>query len=186
MTREDIKKIFPDATDEAITAMLNAHHSSMPKPKATDEELTALREKAAAYDKAQQEQMTIEEQAKQALAEAEKLRVENLRILNRTKALNEFVKGGLTAEEAETFVDSVVTEDEATTITNVQAICKVFKDKSEALVKSTKEELLKTTPKPDDKGSGSPGASADVALAQKLAQGTGAAPGDSLKYYTGG
>lgn len=186
MTREDIKKIFPDATDEAITAMLNAHHSDVPKPKVTDEELMALRQKATAYDDAQREKMTLEEQAKQALADAEKLRAENLRALNRTKALNEFVKGGITAEEAEQFVDSIISDDEAATLTSVQAICTVFKAKSDALVTAAKEELLKSTPKPEDSGSGSqPEEKAGVAIAKKLATGNKGSL-DGLKYYTGG
>lgn len=183
MTREDIKRIFPDATDEAVTAMLNAHHNDTPKA----DELKALREKAAAYDKHQQDQLTLEEKARLALEEAEKLKAQNLRALNRTKALNEFVKGGLTAEEAEKFVDSIVTEDEAGTIQNVQLICGVFKAKSDALVKAAKEEVVKSTPHPDDKGNGSSGGeTVGETIAKKLAASGRSDPGGTLKYYTGG
>ena len=33
MTREDLKAIFPEATDEQITNMLNKHHSELNEEK---------------------------------------------------------------------------------------------------------------------------------------------------------
>lgn len=154
MTREDVKKIFPNATEEEITAMLNAHHSSIPKPAINDEELNALRDKAKKYDEYEAEKLTNEEKVKKALAEAEQLKSANLKMLNRTKGLEELVKGGFTADEAEKFIDSLVTDNEESTLSNVKNIVDVYKVKSEALIKTAKEDFMKGTPKPDDNNNG--------------------------------
>lgn len=39
MTREDVVKLFPDATDEQITRMLNQHNSEVQKEKKKTTEL---------------------------------------------------------------------------------------------------------------------------------------------------
>lgn len=152
MTREDVKKIFPNATEEEITAMLNAHHSSIPKPTINDAELAALRDKAKKYDEYEADKLSNEEKVKKALEEAEQLKSANLRMLNRTKGLEELVKGGFSAEEAEKFIDSIVSDNEERTLLNVKNIVDVYKVKSEALIRTAKEDFMRETPKPDDKG----------------------------------
>lgn len=183
MTREDIKNIFPDASDEAVTAMLNAHHNDSPKPKIGDDELNTLRDKAGKYDKIERDKLSLEEQAKQTLAEAEKLKSDNLKALNRTKALNEFVKGGITAEEAESIVDSIVGEDEEKTLGVVKAMCQLFKTKSDALIQAALENKVKGTPKPEDKGDGEDnnGKTEDEKLAERFGAGRSAAKANARK-----
>ena len=47
MTREDVKKIFPDATDEQITSFLNQSNSDVAKEKAKNQKLKEDAEKEA-------------------------------------------------------------------------------------------------------------------------------------------
>ena len=51
MTREEIKKLFPEATDEQVSALLSSHHSEMNKLK---DDNKALKEKADKFDAAEQ------------------------------------------------------------------------------------------------------------------------------------
>ena len=48
MTREDVKKIFPDATDEQITSFLNQSNSDVAKEKAKAQKVKEQAEKADA------------------------------------------------------------------------------------------------------------------------------------------
>ena len=50
MTREDVKKIFPDATDEQITSFLNQSNSDVAKEKAKAQKLKEDAEKAKALE----------------------------------------------------------------------------------------------------------------------------------------
>ena len=45
MTREDVKKIFPDATDEQITSFLNQSNSDVDKEKAKPKDIPEENEK---------------------------------------------------------------------------------------------------------------------------------------------
>lgn len=192
MTREDVKKIFPNATEEEITAILNAHHNSIPKPSVNDDELTELRNKAKKYDEYEADKLSSEEKVKKALEEAEQLKSANLKMLNRTKGLEELVKGGFTADEAEKFIDSLVTDNEESTLSNVKNIVDVYKIKSEALVKTAKENFMKNTPKPDNEGEGG-NPTPDKTEAEKIAERISTKQAESnkasqaaLTYYTGG
>lgn len=70
MTREDVKKIFPDATEEQITSFLNQSNSDVAKEKAKAQK---VKEQA---DKADELQKKLEELEKQNMTEAEKLEAE--------------------------------------------------------------------------------------------------------------
>ena len=50
MTREDVKKIFPDATDEQITSFLNQSNSEETKKKAKAQKMKEDAEKAKALE----------------------------------------------------------------------------------------------------------------------------------------
>lgn len=70
MTREDVKKIFPDATDEQITSFLNQSNSDVAKEKAKNQKLKEDAEKAKALE------TELEELKKQNMSEAEKAELE--------------------------------------------------------------------------------------------------------------
>ena len=70
MTREDVKKIFPDATDEQITSFLNQSNSDVAKEKAKAQKVKEQAEKADALEK------ELEELKKQNMSESEKAELE--------------------------------------------------------------------------------------------------------------
>ena len=79
MTREDVKKIFPDATDEQITSFLNQSNSDVAKEKAKNQKLKEDAEKAKALE------TELEELKKQNMSESEKAELER----QKEKATNE-------------------------------------------------------------------------------------------------
>jgi hypothetical protein len=79
MTREDVKKIFPDATDEQITSFLNQSNSDVAKEKAKNQKLKEDAEKAKALE------TELEEMKKQNMSEAERTELEH----QKEKATNE-------------------------------------------------------------------------------------------------
>ena len=79
MTREDVKRIFPDATDDQITSFLNQSNSDVAKEKAKDQKAKEQADKAEALEK------ELEELKKQNMTEAEKAELER----QKEKAANE-------------------------------------------------------------------------------------------------
>ena len=79
MTREDVKKIFPEATDEQITSFLNQSNSDVAREKAKNQKLKEDAEKAKALE------TELEELKKQNMSEAEKAELER----QKEKATNE-------------------------------------------------------------------------------------------------
>lgn len=79
MTRDDVKKIFPDATDEQITSFLNQSNSDVAKEKA---KVQKLQEKANKADDLEKE---LDGLKKQNMTEAEKQEAER----EKEKAANE-------------------------------------------------------------------------------------------------
>lgn len=109
MTREDVLKLFPDATDEQITNLLNQNNSEVAKEK---NKVNQYKEKAA---KADELQTQLDEINSQGLSEVEKvnraLETANQTIANlqkentirdlREKAMSDFK---ITADQAKTIV----------------------------------------------------------------------------------
>ena len=79
MTREDVKKIFPDATDEQITSFLNQSNSDVAREKAKAQKVKEQAEKADALEK------ELEELKQQNMTDAEKAELER----QKEKAANE-------------------------------------------------------------------------------------------------
>ena len=79
MTREDVKKIFPDATDEQITSFLNQSNSDVAKEKAKAQKVKEQAEKADALEK------ELEELKQQNMTDTEKAELER----QKEKATNE-------------------------------------------------------------------------------------------------
>ena len=79
MTREDVKRIFPDATDDQITSFLNQSNSDVAKEKVKAQKAKDQADKAEALEK------ELEELKKQNMTEAEKAELER----QKEKAANE-------------------------------------------------------------------------------------------------
>lgn len=77
MTREDVKKIFPDATDEQITNFLNQSNSDVAKEKAKAQKLKDEADKSKEVaEQLAQAQKELEELKQQNMTESEKLEIE--------------------------------------------------------------------------------------------------------------
>lgn len=108
MTREDVLKLFPTATEEAISSMLNMHHT----------ELNAEKEKVKpnTEDKEKIKSLTEQLEALQNkdLSDAEKLQkqIDDLTKANQTanqtikdmETKNNLLSKGITAEDADKFI----------------------------------------------------------------------------------
>lgn len=79
MTRDDVKKIFPDATDEQITSFLNQSNSDVAKEKAKTQKATEQAKEAEVLKK------ELEELKQQNMTESEKAELER----QKEKATNE-------------------------------------------------------------------------------------------------
>lgn len=157
MTREQVKKLFPDAAEEQISAILDANSADIGKAKKggiSDEELQKLKDKAKLHDDYEEAQKTSEEKLTKALKEAEDLKLSNLKLLNKTKAAGVFVAAGMTEEEYSTFIDGIVSDNEENTLALANSLVSTLNAKVEAKEKSVKAELLKSTPTPPAGGGG--------------------------------
>lgn len=116
MTREDVKKLFPEATDEQITSLLNQNNSEVAKEKGKAEKVKAeLDDLKASAVNAEELQKKIEEIEQSKMTETEKIAKElkksNARVAElerlafiqdqRTSAAENFK---ITAEQAKTVV----------------------------------------------------------------------------------
>jgi len=143
MTRDEIKKQFPEATDEQISALLSLHHNELNKLK---DDNKALKEKADKFDKAEQEKLSKEEQLRHLLDEAKAAKAENLRLLNRTKAAAKLAAAGLSEEESAPILDGFVSDNEEQTMGFAEALSKVIGATSERAAAKEKQSLLQTPP----------------------------------------
>lgn len=170
MTVEQIRKIFPDATDEQIKQLMSASgEEQKPNGGVSDEELQTLKDKAKKFDDSEAEKLTNEEQLKKALAAAENARSENSRLLNRTKAEGVFVKSGLSENDYSSFIDNIVSEDEEKTLDLANAIAAAVISKIHQTEANIKAKAQEETPPPSGGGTDSENESSEgEKLARKL------------------
>ena len=113
MTREDVKKIFPDATDEQITSFLNQSNSDVAKEKAKAQKVKEQADKADALQK------KLEELEKQNMTDAERLEAERQkekeanekRISDLEQALADSNRKALTSDISSLFANAGLTGD---------------------------------------------------------------------------
>nr|DAI40824.1 MAG TPA: minor structural protein [Caudoviricetes sp.]DAJ55855.1 MAG TPA: minor structural protein [Caudoviricetes sp.] len=202
MTREELKEIMPDITDEQITAFLNKHHEELNA--SADEKLknakAALADATKARKTAEKElkelkesHLSDDEKLQKALEEAEASKADYAKKLNRLEVEKLFVDAGITSEYYEPIIDSVVTDDAEASKKLAGSFVDVMKSQKEATEKALREELS-IAPKPhaaggkDDDG-GKPALTAAEQVAQKLAQQNSQnvkSAKSALSYYTGG
>lgn len=171
MTREDIKKSFPDATEEQITAILNingndvkAWKDKVPKKADYDE----LVRKAKEYDKLEEAGLTDEEKVQKALREAEDAKADFAKKTNRLDAEKILVAAGLAEEDYKDLIDGIVSDDADTTKSMATNLANLITKQKELAVQKTKEELMDGTNTPG--GSGGGGGADDKTDAEKFAE----------------
>lgn len=193
MTREQVKKVIPSATDEEITAMLNAHNTELTSAKSSQisaEDLMALRDKASKFDDFEKEKLSAEEKTRLALEEAEKSKSDATKILNRAKAVAELAKNGITEDACGGILDSFVTDNEETTLNNAKQLISMFSKQKETLETQFKEQNMSNTPKPpfgqtENNSNLSDGEQIAKSLAEKQAQSIKASA-EALNQFKGG
>lgn len=172
MTRNDVLKLFPDATDEQITNLLNKSGEEMAREKEKANQYKAKADKAdelqTQLDELQNGNMTELEKANKALETANqqiaKLQKDNAVRDLREKAMSDF---GITAEQVKT----VVKEDGSFDTTSLG---KIISDMKANAIAEYEKNVLNNTPNPSNGGNNNEPDSkpADVANAEQISFGT--------------
>lgn len=175
MKREDVVKIFPDATDGQIDDFLNRVGSELNPLKKELKETTASRDEAQEkLTKAEAANQTYEEQVKdlsekvkagmtaeELLAQQQEQAAEKEREFtlksNAVDAKSLFVEAGCFDDETiTTLVEQVTGEDLDATLAKAKSIIEVVQRHGKAVEETTKNELLKGNPKLKGGGDGDP------------------------------
>lgn len=175
MTREQVLKLFPDATDEQITNLLNQSNKEVLNEK---NKIAQYKEKA---DKADELQAKLDELESNSLSETEKankaLETANARIAELEKAQTlatqrnaAVAKFKVTAEQAAQIVKDDGSFD-------YDVLGQIISDKETAAAKAKEDEIAKNSHNP----SGSNGGSEPQTEAEKMAKEIGSAFSDANK-----
>ena len=152
MTRQELKDLMPDITDEQISAILAKHHEEInAKTKAAEDKFSAYKDKA---DKSEQEKY------QKLMEEAAQIKAENTRLLNRTKVQEKFVKAGIKEECYSPLLDSIVSDDEGKSLAFADSLISSFSANAAAAAEAAKQAAMQT-PAPN------PGAIGNAASAQE-------------------
>lgn len=183
MTREDVLKLFPEATDEQITNLLNQNNSEVATEKNKAKQYKAKADTAddlqKRLDEIQAGNLTELEKANKALDTANKqiadLQKSNAIRDQREAAMTNFK---ITAEQART----VVKDDGSLDYTELG---KIMSEKETAAAQAKEQEIAKNQ---DIPGGGSTGGSgkektADVENAEQITFGNPAANAEAKNYY---
>lgn len=176
MKREDVLKLFPEATDEQITDLLNQNNSEVvkekEKSKASKEELDRLREIESELEAEKLKNMSAEEKLTAAESAANEKASEYAKKLNRLDAETILLESGLTKEDYMEFIDGIISEDAEVTKKLATSLAGTFKTKSESALQKAKQELLDAGDAGDEGGTGGTGGdekTEDVKFAEEIA-----------------
>lgn len=170
MTRDDVLKLFPDATDEQITNLLNQNNSEVAKEK---NKVNQYKDKANSADELQKKldeleagQLTEVEKANKALEAANeqiaKLQKDNAIRDQREAAMTNFK---ITADQAK----SVVKDDGSL---DYESLGKIISEKETASAKAKEEEIANNSTNPGG-GSATGGNGDDKTEAERVAESIG-------------
>lgn len=172
MTRNDVLKLFPDATDEQITNLLNKSGEEMAREKEKANQYKAKADKADSLqkqlDELQAGNMTELEKANKALETANqqiaKLQKDNAVRDQRESAMTNFK---ITAEQAKNIVKDDGSLDYA-------ELGKIMSDMKVNAIAEYEKNALNSTPNPNNGGNNNEPDSkpADVANAEQISFGT--------------
>lgn len=184
MTREDVLKLFPDATDEQITNLLNQNNSEVAREKnkagKDKEELARLKEVEKEYNEFKEQGMSENEKTVNALESAnQKIAELEKRDIIRTQRANAMEKFGLTAEQAR----KVVTDDGGT---DYEVLGQIFADSKKSAIAEYEKQKLDGTPNP---GGSTGGSGEEKTTAERLVEkyyGGQKQENNILSHYVGG
>ena len=182
MTREQVIKLFPDASDDQITALLNQNNSEVAREK---EKASGYKEKASKADELQKKIDELEsgnlseiEKANKALEEANK----QIAVLQKNNAIRDQRESAMTnfkitAEQAKT----VVKDDGSL---DYSELGKIISEKETASAQAKEQEIAKTAAVPNGgSAGGNKEKTADVENAELISFGNQAASAEAQNHY---
>ena len=184
MTREDVLKLFPEATDEQVTNLLNQNNSEVATEKNKAKQYKVKADTAddlqKQLDDLQAGNLTELEKANKALETANeqiaKLQKDNAVRDLREKAMSDF---GITAEQAKTVVKDDGGFDTA-------VLGKIMSDKEANAIAEYEKKNLEGTPNPNNGGGGANPDNQktdDVLNAEKITFGNPATSAEAQNHY---
>lgn len=175
MTRDDIKKQFPDATEEQITALLNINGTDIEGAKKNNvdpKELKRLQGIETEYNKLKDADLTDAEKIQKALQDAEAVKLDFTKKANRLEVEKILVAAGLSEEDYKDVIDGLVSEDAEKSKALATNLASMLSKQKEAAVQKTKEELMDGTQTPGgDGGSGDDEKTDDVKNVENMSFG---------------
>lgn len=161
MTRQELKDLMPDITDEQISAILAKYHEEInARAKAAEDKFSTYKDKADKYDKEQADKLSEQEKYQKLMEEAAQIKAENTRLLNRTKVQERFVKAGIKEECYSPLLDSIVSDNEGKSLAFADSLINSFSANAAAAAEAAKQAAMQT-PAPN------PGAIGNTASAQE-------------------
>lgn len=155
MTRDDVKKLFPDATDEQITQIINQNNAEVAKEKAKAEKLKSDAEKAAELqaklDELEAGNLSEVQKAQKDLEAATQKQQELEQQLKEMKFKNGLAEKGITGEQADGIVKAFMSGDFETATTSISQI---ISDRETSAAAAKEKELLDKTEEPGGSGAG--------------------------------
>ena len=179
MTREQVIKLFPDATDNQITALLNQNNSEVAREK---EKASGYKEKASKADELQKKIDELEsgnlseiEKANKALEEANK----QIAVLQKNNAIRDQRESAMT--NFKITAETVVKDDGSL---DYSELGKIISEKETASAQAKEQEIAKTAAVPNGgSAGGNKEKTADVENAELISFGNQAASAEAQNHY---
>lgn len=190
---EWIKKILEKHTDEdgklnLIEAIAEINKEAPKNVVPKDVYNTVAAEKKTAEEKVKEYEgtkLTDEEQLQKAIDDANTEKEKYQKMANKLEVEKILITSGMQEDDYKDFIDGIVTADTDSSKAVATAMANTFKTKLEAAEAQAKNDQLKDTPRPSgDDGSEGKTKSADVQVAEQLAQ-NASKPGGFSAYLKG-
>lgn len=182
MTREQVIKLFPDATDDQITALLNQNNSEVAREK---EKASGYKEKASKADELQKKIDELEsgnlseiEKANKALEEANK----QIAVLQKNNAIRDQRESAMTNFKITAELAKKVVKDDGSL--DYSELGKIISEKETASAQAKEQEIAKSADVPNGGPTGeNKEKTADVENAELISFGNQAASAEAQNHY---
>ena len=182
MTREQVIKLFPDATDDQITALLNQNDSEVAREK---EKASGYKEKASKADELQKKIDELEsgnlseiEKANKALEEANK----QIAVLQKNNAIRDQRESAMTNFKITAELAKKVVKDDGSL--DYSELGKIISEKETASAQAKEQEIAKSAAVPNGgPAGGNKEKTADVENAELISFGNQAASAEAQNHY---
>jgi hypothetical protein len=182
MTREQVIKLFPDATDDQIAALLNQNNSEVAREK---EKASGYKEKASKADELQKKIDELEsgnlseiEKANKALEEANK----QIAVLQKNNAIRDQRESAMTNFKITAERAKKVVKDDGSL--DYSELGKIISEKETASAQAKEQEIAKSAAVPNGgPAGGNKEKTADVENAELISFGNQAASAEAQNHY---